>query len=286
MFQFNSILAPVDFSDRSATMAQHAAHMADHFGAQLILAHVDEIPDPYYRLLVAPAQGEREEQCRQALAKVAARIRIDQPVETLLLHGDPARQLEGVIAERGIDLVMMATHGRSSFRRLILGSVTAKILHDAACPVFTGVHLPQVAKFTGDPYVRVACAVDLREQSEKVLAWAADFAAAWKADLILIHAAPPVPADEIYRNFFPLDTTEMLLRCARDKIERLRRKVGCKAEVHVEAAEAVSCLRDVARKTYADVLVIGRSVNGLLHGRLRTHAYAIIRESPCPVISV
>jgi nucleotide-binding universal stress UspA family protein len=202
MLKLNSILAPVDFSDRSTVMAQHAAHMAAHFGAHLILAHVDEAPDPYYRSLVAPAQGEMDEHCRRALAKIANRISVGHPVETLLLHGDPARKLEEVVEDRGIELVMMATRGHGSFRRFVMGSVTTKILHDVMCPVFTGVHVPQVAKFTGDPYVRVACAVDLREQSETVLAWAAEFAASWKADLILIHAAPLVSSDDFYGSFF------------------------------------------------------------------------------------
>jgi nucleotide-binding universal stress UspA family protein len=286
VLKLNSILAPVDFSDRSTLMAQHAAHMAAHFGAQLILAHVDEVPDPYYRSLVAPAQGEMDEQCRRVLAKIANRISIGHPIETLLLRGDPAHKLEEVVEERGIELVMMATRGHGSFRRFVMGSVTAKILHDVMCPVFTGVHVPQVAKFTGDPYVRVACAVDLREQSETVLAWAADFAASWKADLILIHAAPLVSSDEIYGSFFPADAGEKLLACAREKVEYLRQRVGCKAEVHVGAADTVPYVRQVAQETYADVLIIGRSVNGVLRGRLRTHAYALIRESPCPVISV
>jgi nucleotide-binding universal stress UspA family protein len=227
-----------------------------------------------------------DEQYRKDMAKLAERIRIDRAIETLLLHGDPARKIEELIDERGVDMVMMATHGRGPFRRFIMGSVTAKVLNDVSCPVFTGVHIPEVAKFTGDPYVRVACAVDLRGQSEKVLAWATEFAASWKADLILIHAAPLVGSDEVYGSFFPADAGEILLRSAREKVEQLCQKVGCRPEVHVATADAVPYVRDVAQKTYADVLIIGRSVNGVLQGRLRTHAYALIRESPCPVISV
>jgi nucleotide-binding universal stress UspA family protein len=54
----------------------------------------------------------------------------------------------------------------------------------------------------------------------------------------------------------------------------------------VECADPASFVRDVADKSYVDVLVIGRSPDLGLLGRLRTHAYAIIREAPCPVISV
>lgn len=286
MLKLNTILAPLDFSDRSIVMAQQAVHMAGRFGSHLILAHVDEIPDHYYRALLAPAQAEMDECSRRQMAAIEERIRTDKPIETLLVKGDPARKIEELIDERHADLIMMATHGRGAFRRFIMGSVTAKVLHDIQSPVFTGVHIPQVAKFTGDPYVRVACAVDLKGQSEKVLRWATEFASRWKADLILIHAAPAMGSDEIYGSFFAAGDGEMLLRHAREKVEKLCQKVGCKPEVHAAAADAVPYVRDVAQKTYADVLIIGRSANGVLHGRLRSHAYALIRESPCPVISV
>jgi len=62
--------------------------------------------------------------------------------------------------------------------------------------------------------------------------------------------------------------------------------VGCKAEAHVDSADAISYASRMADESQADVLVIGRSPKSGVWGRLRTHAYGIIRESPCPVISV
>jgi nucleotide-binding universal stress UspA family protein len=286
MLKLSTILAPTDFSERSMLSAQHAVHMARHFGSKLILAHVTEIPDPYYRLLLAPERADIEQRCREEMARMEARLRIDMPIETVLREGDAAGRIEDIIRERKVDLVMMATHGRGLFRRFVMGSVTAKVLHDVQCPVFTGVHIPHTAKFTGDPYVRVACAVDLRCQSDKVLRWAAGFASSWKAELILIHAVRVVSTDEIYSSSISSALAEGLVLQAKEKLERLCHAAGCNPEMHVAGADAVPYVTDVAAKTYADVLIIGRSVNGLTHGRLRSHAYAMIRESPCPVISV
>jgi hypothetical protein len=56
-------------------------------------------------------------------------------------EGDPAREITDYAQEQGADLIMMPTHGYRTFRSLLLGSVTAKVLHDAACPVWTGVHV-------------------------------------------------------------------------------------------------------------------------------------------------
>jgi nucleotide-binding universal stress UspA family protein len=62
--------------------------------------------------------------------------------------------------------------------------------------------------------------------------------------------------------------------------------VGVKPEVHIESADPVGYVREMADEAYADVVVIGRSPDESMFGRLRTHAYAVIRESPCPVISI
>ena len=79
--------------------------------------------------------------------------------------------------------VVMPTHGHGAFRRFVLGSVTAKVLHDVHCPVLTGAHVEEIAPYSPQPYRHVACAVDLSEQSQKALCWAAEFAAAYKAKL-------------------------------------------------------------------------------------------------------
>ncbi len=55
--------------------------------------------------------------------------------------GDPAQVITAFAHTQGVDLIMMPTHGYGPFRRLLLGSVTAKVLHDAECPVWTAVHM-------------------------------------------------------------------------------------------------------------------------------------------------
>jgi nucleotide-binding universal stress UspA family protein len=71
---------------------------------------------------------------------------------------------------------------------------------------------------------------------------------------------------------------------AEKKLADLIQKVGCKAETRVENALVTHAARAIVDETKADLLVIGRAAKGL--GRLRSNAYALIRESPCPVLSV
>jgi nucleotide-binding universal stress UspA family protein len=228
MLKLNTILAPVDFSGRSLATAEHAVHMANRFGANLVLAYV-KVPVPaYYGGYVPSAQQELDAYSRDEITKLVERITVGKPIETIIVEGDPAQRIEQLIQERNVDLVMMATHGYGTFRKFIVGSVTAKVLHDARCPVFTGAHVPEVAKFNTEPYKRVACAIDLKEHSETVLRWASEFAAAWEADLIVVHAAPTLGSDGIYTGFFPADARDMLVGHAQIEIEKLCKKMGVK----------------------------------------------------------
>ena len=68
-----------------------------------------------------------------------------------------------------MDLIVMPTHGYGPFRRFILGSVTAKVLHDADCPVMTGVHLEEAPPIDTIAFRHVLVAVDLGPQSAPAL---------------------------------------------------------------------------------------------------------------------
>jgi nucleotide-binding universal stress UspA family protein len=294
MLSLKTILVPVDFSERSTHAAEHAVVLSNRFQSKVVLAHV--IPPAPFEYAAfdggaytgAALHPEKEIQAiaEQRLGVLAEKLRGSQPVETKTLIGDPAKEIERLAQELPADLLMMPTHGYGPFRRFILGSMTSKVLHDVACPVFTGAHIPEVTPFNPEPYKRIACAIDLGTHSEAVLRWAWDFARAYEEDLTIIHAAPLLEVGGAYGDMFPADTRKALVEAARSGIDDLIRRVGCRAQVQVECADPASYVRDVADKSYVDVLIIGRSPNLGLLGRLRTHAYAIIREAPCPVISV
>jgi nucleotide-binding universal stress UspA family protein len=234
----------------------------------------------------SPAAVAIRQQIEGQMQELIRELGGDRPIEARLLEGDPAHQIENLAVELGVDLLVMPTHGYGPFRRFVLGSVTTKVLHDVCCPVFTGAHIPHVAPFNRDPYKRIACAIDLREHSETVLRWAWDFARAHEEDLIVIHAAPLLDTGGAYAEWFPPDTRQALVRAAKEEVNELIEKVGCRAQVNVDSADPIRYVRAVADECYADVLVIGRTGDKSLLGRLRTHSYALIREAPCPVISV
>jgi nucleotide-binding universal stress UspA family protein len=179
-------------------------------------------------------------------------------------------------------LIIMPTHGYGPFRRFLLGSVTAKVLHDAECPVWTGAHLQESADQHWGAMNHVVCAIDGGPESERVLTWASNFAAEFKANTTIVLAIPQLdPSDDLF------DSEGFVRRVgvAEARIRCLLAKSGARGDVMVEEGEPAKVVSEAVRRVGADLAVIGRSAAGG-SGRLRTNAYSIIRESPCPVVSV
>src|SRR5689334_6025937 len=137
MNAFRKVLFPVDFSERSVAAAPHVAAVVDRLQAELVLFHGVEPPPEVYGLLETAPSELREQELQNFL-----RERFSGPkVRRILTVGDPARRITELAAEEKVDLIMMPTHGYGPFRRFILGSVTAKVLHDAQCAVWTAAHI-------------------------------------------------------------------------------------------------------------------------------------------------
>jgi nucleotide-binding universal stress UspA family protein len=73
---------------------------------------------------------------------------------------------------------------------------------------------------------------------------------------------------------------------AREDIEKLQQTTGVRALVDIEMGDIAKSICLLAQQLKADLLVIGRGSAAGIFGRFRTNAYAIIRQSPCPVVSL
>jgi len=202
MIPLSKILLPVDFSERCLGAAHYAASLASRFLSEIALVHVVE-PLRYDFGEMEFAGGVANEvmqgrvaQARQRLDTFLAPELAGASVSRVLLEGDPARCIVGFAHDQQAGLIAMPTHGYGPFRRFILGSVTAKVLHDADCPVWTGGHMEQRPADPGTlapeaserPIRNVLCGVDLGPQSEKTLDWAAMLAREFGARLTVLHA--------------------------------------------------------------------------------------------------
>ena len=293
MLELKKILVPIDFSERSVAAAEHAGALARRFGSELIFVHVVPVSPYEYAAFESglytgpkwPTEEELGEKLGRELATIAAKFAPHSAVKQIILKGDAPAKIERVAKENDVDLIVMPTHGYGTFRRFVLGSVTTKVLHDLECPILTGAHVEEIALDSDAPYRHIACAVDLREHSEAVLRWASGFGEAFGADLTVIHAAPTLNAEPETQSF-EHKLTQMLVHTKEKEVHELLTRVGSNGSVLVDCDSVTNLVPRACQEIGADLLVIGRSpLRGLL-GRLRTHAHALVRESPCPVISV
>ncbi len=288
MLPIKNILAPVDFSEQSCASARYAVALADHFRALLTLLYVQRperdltamdlgLPGPAWELQPADLARRRLD---GVLRPEPAGVRI----ERVVLEGDPAGTIVAWARERGADLVVLPTHGHGPFRRFLLGSVTAKVLHDAACPVWTGVHLEQAPPIESVTGSIVVCGVDLGPQGAPVVRYAARMAEEFRAGFVVVHALPALEAAA--GECFSSHWRAALENQACSRIEDLLAEAGARAEVLVACGDPPRVLRCAAERRRAALVVIGRGSAAGVFGRLRANAYAILRESPCPVLSV
>jgi len=284
---FGHILFPIDLSDQNRVMAPYVTLMANRYHSRLTLLHVREVPSrpvPGW-----PMQGAQEaiqavidEEQRHVDGFLSSEFQnID--VSRVMLGGDPAAVIVDYIAQKGVDLVMLPTHGYGPFRRFLLGSVAAKVLHDAKCSVWTSVHLPAIPAPPAS-IRNVLCAINLQPESLAVLQWASEFANENGSTLTLAHAMPgakPVGIDIEGARY-----RAALFDMAGDQVAKLQQQAGTTCKVVFEADDAAPGVRTAAETTQADLIIIGHGGRHLALGRLRSHVYAIVREAPCPVISI
>lgn len=285
---FQRILFPVDFSPCTAATVPSVRAMVKRFGSQLTVLHVVDLPPA---VGIAPPEAaawatligadHMRAQGKLNLEHFVAHEFPDFPVTQELAEGDPATTIVDYAREKGCDLIMMPTRGAGPFRRLLLGSVTAKVLHDTTVPVWTGAHAEEIAAYQPDRWQYILCALDGEPRCLPVLQWASEFACNQQLELRLVHAidGPEECKDNLsFRKF--------LFDVARERIEKLQAQVGTRLPVCFEVGKPAHVIHQAAVGHSADLVVIGRGLIQKPFGRLRSAAYEIIRESPCPVISV
>jgi nucleotide-binding universal stress UspA family protein len=291
MLTFHKILFPVDFSMCCSHGSAYVARIAKQFGSEIVLLHAFDAYDPFgygtasstvvYGACEAALRQRREEALRNFGGTTFAGLSVSRIVEL----GEPADCVAEFIERQGVDLVFMPTHGRGKFRRLLLGSVTSKILHDAKCPVWTTAHSECLEDQYSEGIQKIICAIDLSPATTQIICAARDMAQRYGACVQLIHSIPALDlepdeagANAPFQRFLFDRATELMA------IFQAEAKTNFEALVRYGQVESV--VRDAASSYGAQLVVIGRGrLTGVL-GRFRTNVNNIIREASCPVLSV
>jgi len=287
MKSFQHILFPVDFSESSLAVRPFVRSMAEKTGARITLLHViqafyNDIDLSHPGMLDMEASLRRDGEKKLTDFFMLPDAPLPAGLETSVQLGEAAGEIVQYAEKHGVDLIMMPTHGYGPFRRLLIGSVTAKVTYDTACAVWTAAHTEEL---TPDHAIceRILCAVDVGEDDVQTMRSSFDLACRLNAKLRFIHAVPPAePQPEGFDETFRREFIEL----ARQDLMRMQRDAGTNIPICIESGRVAKVIREAALQHDSDLVVMGR---GKLHktlGRMRTNAYAVIRESPCPVLSL
>jgi len=282
-----NILFPVDFSPACVAMAPFVQRAAALFSAKVTLLHAfDPTALSSFELYVRPLPEVEEEHRNLVQEKLSSFLASEFPPDhnaRALVCGDVATQICQLARDRRFDVIVMPTHA-GRFRRMLLGSTTAKVLDEADCLVMTTQHAETIAPRPLE-HREWVCAIGLTADSERVLRYAAQAAALVHANLSIIHAIPGDPGLPVR-----LDLEEEVQFAERQetrcRLDELQRVVGSHARTLVAIGPVKEALLEAARRSGADALIIGRSPGPGTSGRIRDLTYAVIRDAPCPVLSI
>lgn len=304
MIEIPRILCPIDFSEFSEHAFEHALAIARWYGSRVTLLHVftnwpavNIIPslDTTAITPVPLRDIDRDELVRQMERVVERHPAPGVHIETLVqeapnIHREILAQAEGLHA----DLVVIGSHGRSGFERLLLGSVTEKVLRKATCPVMV---IPRrastAASSAASHFSRILCPVDFSDGSMNALTFAISLAEEADARLTLLHVIEMPP--ELLESSMAADfnVAEARARAEADCLRRLRALVPdsvrtyCTVDAVVVEGKAYREILELAAARTSDLIVMGvqgRGAVDLLVFGSNTHH--VIRSATCPVLTV
>jgi len=195
VLQIANVLCPVDFSEFSQRAVDHAAAIARWYGARLVLLHVFQTRPNVDLPSTTMSESERQRTIAD-LRRMATHVPVDVPVDLRVTEaGDVHREILTQADLVSADLLVLGTHGRSGFERLMLGSVAERIVRKAACPVLiVPRHAADTAPDEPVRFRRILCPVDFSDGSERAVRYATSLAEEARAQLILLHVLE-VPAE-------------------------------------------------------------------------------------------
>jgi nucleotide-binding universal stress UspA family protein len=305
MIEIRNILCPVDFSDFSRRAVDHAVAMARWYDSTLTLFHVAAVvsvaaygPGSAGLAPVVAAHADREELLRSLRRFAGEEAGAEVPIELDLAEGDVAAAILARTEAKTHDLIVMGTHGRSGFERLLLGSVTEKVLRKATCPVLTVPrHAPDAVPAPPVLFKQILCATDFSDCSTQALDYAMSLAQEADACLTVVHVLelpPELSADVEPSAVVRAGGLREYLAAAQEECRtRLRAAVPeairtyCTVETVLASGKPSREILRVAATQGSELIVIG------VHGRgaadrlfFGSTAEYVVRHATCPVLTI
>jgi nucleotide-binding universal stress UspA family protein len=297
VIEFKQVLCPVDLSASSLHSLAHAVALAGWYDARLTVLHVVPTFDPVnlrgdlgepIRVVNPMPREQVIEEVRRAMGLPASAPNAVVVAEA----GDASTAIiEQAITTRA-DLIVMGTHGRRGFKRLLLGSVTETVLREAPCPVLTVPPSADAASTEVVTFKRILCPIDFSPSALQALGFALDLARQADGRVTLLHVVEWL-AEEEPKALAHFNVSEYQGYLAADAVDRLRLLVSEESRTWVEIDNMVVLGRShreilqAAETIPANLIVMGAQGRGGVGLALfGSTTQQVVRSAECPVLTV
>jgi nucleotide-binding universal stress UspA family protein len=287
-----NILFATDFSSAAHAAVPFAMQIARHYGAKVYGLHVNQADDytsvaPNAWATMAEASEKEAKEDARSLSKQLQSIEH----EVVIGEGNIWEVVSKLIKEKGIDLIVVGTRGRTGIAKTLLGSVAELILRQAPCPVLTvGPHVRlEQERWDTERYGKqremreILYATNLAADFPAAAPYAISLAQENQAHLVLLHVIEDPKAGELVQPEQVVDSMEHKLR----QLVPQEAELWCEPLSLVEQGEPAEKILDVANRRHADLIVLGaRSAKGLATHLNAGTVHEIVSQAKCPVLTV
>lgn len=287
-----SILCPIDFSEPSRAALRYAAAIAEHFGARLTVATIDD-PLLHEAADIALGQAWLTEDSQKELERFVAHTFEHRPhgfvdMKLEVITGKPAQEILRLATEPGCDLIVMSSHGLTGVRKLFFGSTTERVLRETTVPVLIAPAsdpgpktLEDVRRFVR----RVLAPIDLTSATPRQALVARGLAEALDVPLLLAHVVEPSRLRPGVLRRLPNIDTERRARADKALGELVATiPQGVKSEALVTYGDPAEEIAKIARDRCAGLIVIGLHASPLAGPRMGSVTYRVLCLTPTTLV--
>lgn len=280
-----NLLFTTDFSAASEDAFPYALAFSRWYDSKLFVAHVVR-PAPHLGILLEslPAEADRDWQDAKArMGNFTKNHAKEVCFEPVLERGELQNVLSAIVLQHDIDLLVLGTHGRRGFEKVILGSVAEQIFRFATCPVLT------VGPNAARPSAQVKTlnlilfATDFSAGSLHALPYALSLAEENQATIVFVHLIELPALDQEPRK------VEANARARLRALLPIEADLWCKPEFAVSYQLPPNGILQLAEERGADLIVMG--VHRASLSKFPPHspwaiAYEVVCNAHCPVLTV
>ena len=294
MFSLNAVVCATDLSEGSNKALPIAAQMARRHGAKLVVAHIIDLPavTPYGETMVDPQElrGRVEQSAKAQVTDILSHCD-EVEWELNIAIGYPAKEILQIVEDCKADLVVAATHTRSGIERLLLGSVSRKLMHTLNVPfIIVPGAMPQEQLERPLESVLIAC--DFSPDSGNAVRWGIDFAQAFGAKLTMATVIENSQLEQLLK-LDPQKEHSMADKLQDELHKKLMETVPeedrytVKPETVVLAGQPHEELNKYAILNHIDLIVMGVHGRGLIENLLvGSTTDRLVRLGQFPVMAV